>query len=188
MKRIHVFGPFRGPTGYDHVVRNIVQRLYFKGVVVGLHEFSEWSGIRIPTNVLFSNMEKSAPATHSNALLAFCLPEQIHKHSIHHDKIIANYTMMETDRIPRNWVDYGALTDLIIVPTEFNRQGWIDSGVNANRIEVVPLGIDHGFYNPDVDPIALYEDDVLINDRYAYRFMNIQEIVDRKNLDGLLRS
>jgi len=189
MRSINVFGTFNGVTGYDHVVRNIVERMYFKGIVVGLHDFKEWSGTKIPTSVLLQNMVKSAPAVRSDMLLAFCLPEQIYKNkNLHQGKIIANYTMMETDRIPRNWVDYGASSDVIIVPTQFNKKAWIESGVNENRLEVVPLGIDTGMYNPKIHPLPLYDGDELINDKYKYRFLNIQEAVDRKNLDGILES
>jgi len=188
MKSLHVFGPFRGPTGYDHVVRNVVQRLYFKGITVGLHEFKAWSGVEIPVNVLYGNMEKTASACNSNAMLAFCLPEQVHRDCPHGGRLLVNYTMVETDRIPNDWVDCGSLTDLIIVPTEFNKNAWAESGVNENRVEVVPLGVDQGFYNPSIDPLNLYDGDQLLTEKYQYRFMNIQEVVDRKNLRGLLRA
>ena len=187
MRSVNVFGSFNGVTGYDHVVRNIVERLYFKGIIVGLNDFKEWSGTKIQTSVLLKNMVNSAPAVNSDILLSFCLPEQIHRNNgLHQGKVIVNYTMTETDRIPKNWVDYGTSTDLIIVPTRFNKKSWTKSGVNENKIEVVPLGIDVGVYNPDVSPLPLYDGKELINDKYKYKFLNIQEVVDRKNLDGIL--
>lgn len=190
IKNLHVFGPFRGPTGYDNVVRNVVQRLYFRGTVVGLHEFKEWSGISMPVSVLYRNMQHASRVTHSPIMLCFCLPEQItHKRCPSHGKLIANYTMIESNRIPENWVQYAASTDVIILPTEYNRNAWIDSGVNANRIEIVPLGVDELVYKPDVQPIALFDENgEEIVKRYKYRFMNIQEVVTRKNLTGLVRA
>jgi len=44
MKIIDIFGSYRGPTGYDTIVRNIVSRLPKRDITVNLRDFKQWSG------------------------------------------------------------------------------------------------------------------------------------------------
>lgn len=189
VKRVEMFGPFRYPTGYSHVIRNFAKGFHDDGYLVGLHDFQKWAAVenRIAVPELFDNLQKSAPYVGADVLLSFCLPEQIHdQESPHQNKIIVNYTMFEADGICRQWADFGSMTDYIVVPTQFNKNGWVRSGVNENRVFVSPLGINTTLYSPDAEPISIGVDEEL-SEKYQYRFMNIQEISDRKNIDGLLR-
>ncbi len=72
------------------------------------------------------------------------------------------YTMLEVDGFPDEWVRQANLMDEIWVPTKFNRQGFLASGLKR-PIHVVPLGVDtdyfspaiHRFPNPDGDFVFL---------------------------------
>jgi glycosyltransferase involved in cell wall biosynthesis len=62
----------------------------------------------------------------------------------------AAITMHELDHLPeakRNWVEILNSLDLVITPTQWNREVWQRSGVSV-PIEVVPLGIDTESYFP----------------------------------------
>jgi glycosyltransferase involved in cell wall biosynthesis len=62
----------------------------------------------------------------------------------------AAITMHELDYLPpskRDWVEILNRLDLVITPTEWNREVWRRAGVSA-PIEVVPLGIDAESYYP----------------------------------------
>lgn len=62
----------------------------------------------------------------------------------------AAITMHELDHLPdskRDWVDVLNRLDLVITPTEWNREVWRRAGVTV-PIEVVPLGIDVESYFP----------------------------------------
>lgn len=190
IKNIHVYGPFNGPTGYDHVVRGLVKEMYFDGINVGLFEFEKWSNEEIPISDLYEALKNRAPQVNSDVLLAFCLPEQLFMpNSPHHGKLLANFTMIETDKIPNNWASCGFITDLIIVPTEFNKTSWIESGVSEDKVVVCPLGIDTELFRPDNEPFPIFVSNYKepIHTLFKNRFLNVQEVVDRKNLNGILR-
>ena len=62
----------------------------------------------------------------------------------------AAITMHELDHLPeakRDWVEILNRLDLVITPTEWNREVWERAGVST-PIEVVPLGIDPELYFP----------------------------------------
>jgi glycosyltransferase involved in cell wall biosynthesis len=62
----------------------------------------------------------------------------------------AAITMHELDHLPeskRDWVDVLNRLDLVITPTQWNREAWERAGVTTT-IAVVPLGIDPELYFP----------------------------------------
>lgn len=188
-KNLSVFGPFQDPTGYSHVVRGFTKELYNRGYTLSVHDFPEWSGRTVDVGKEYHHMANNAQYTRSDTLLAFCLPEQIkHKSCPDCGQITINYTMFEADGICEDWVAWSSMSDYIVVPTHFNREGWINSGVNPNRVFVVPIGVDGEFYNENnLQPLPLYIEGSSIN-QFKNRFLNIQEVSDRKNLDTLLKA
>ena len=59
------------------------------------------------------------------------------------------YTMLEVDGFPREWVRQASEMDEVWVPTEFNRRGFLDSGLKK-PLFVIPLGIDPDHFHPDI--------------------------------------
>ncbi len=62
----------------------------------------------------------------------------------------AAITMHELDHLPeskRDWVEILNRLDLVITPTEWNRETWERAGVTT-PITIVPLGIDPELYHP----------------------------------------
>lgn len=57
-------------------------------------------------------------------------------------------TTFETDRIPVEWAARCRAMDEIWVPTEFNRETFIQGGVPPKRIRVVPEAVDTAFFDP----------------------------------------
>jgi glycosyltransferase involved in cell wall biosynthesis len=92
------------------------------------------------------------------------------------------YTMFETDRIDPNWATACNGMDEVWVPTEFNRQTFAASGVDPNKLHVVPLGLDIEHYRPDrVRPLQLPGSS-------AFNFLAVFEWNKRKGYDVLLRA
>lgn len=96
-----------------------------------------------------------------------------------------NYTVFECDGICKNWVNIANIIPLTIVPTEFNRKGWIDSGVDSNKVEVVEEAVDTELFNPEVIPLDLTFEGIPIMKKYPIRFIVIAQYLNRKNFDGL---
>jgi glycosyltransferase involved in cell wall biosynthesis len=88
------------------------------------------------------------------------------------------FTMLETDRIPGEWVRQANLMDEVWVPSTFNRQTLVDSGV-TRPVHVVPLGVDPDYFHPNITSHALSG---------VYTFLSIFEWGERKAPEVLLRA
>lgn len=59
------------------------------------------------------------------------------------------FTMLEVDGVPREWVRQANEMDEVWVPTEFNRQGFLRSGLKRPVFKV-PLGVDPDYFHPEI--------------------------------------
>jgi GT2 family glycosyltransferase len=62
------------------------------------------------------------------------------------------YTMLEVDGFPDEWVRQANRLDEIWVPSEFNLQGFVDSGLRR-PIHKMPLGIDPAYFHPAIETV-----------------------------------
>jgi GT2 family glycosyltransferase/glycosyltransferase involved in cell wall biosynthesis len=62
-------------------------------------------------------------------------------------KVKVGFTMLEVDGFPRDWVEQANEMDEVWVPSEFNRQGFLDSGLKR-PIHLIPLGVDTDYFHP----------------------------------------
>lgn len=59
------------------------------------------------------------------------------------------YTMLEVDGFPREWVRQANGMDEVWVPSRFNRDGFVASGVRR-PVHVVPLGVNPDYFHPGI--------------------------------------
>ncbi len=59
------------------------------------------------------------------------------------------FTMLEVDGFPSEWVRQANRMDEVWVPSEFNRQGFVDSGVKR-PVHRIPLGVDPNYFHPGI--------------------------------------
>ena len=88
------------------------------------------------------------------------------------------FTMLETDRIPAEWVRQANLMDEVWVPSSFNKRTFLDSGVNR-PIYVIPLGFDPNYFNPRILRYPVTG---------VYTFLSIFEWGERKMPELLLKA
>jgi GT2 family glycosyltransferase len=88
------------------------------------------------------------------------------------------FTMLETDRIPREWVRQANLMDEVWVPSSFNAETFRLSGVER-PIHVIPLGFDPDHFNPKINRFPLTG---------VYTFLSVFEWGERKAPEVLLRA
>jgi GT2 family glycosyltransferase len=88
------------------------------------------------------------------------------------------YTMLEVDGIPEDWVLQANELDEIWVPSTFNRDTFLDSGLKV-PIYVIPLGVNPDFCNPRVRAFRPSE---------RYTFLSVFEWGVRKAPDVLLQA
>lgn len=182
-RKLNVFGPFRGPTGYDEVVRNVVGCFAASGLQFQLTHHTKWTQVEIDTDPIYTLLEEAKYNT--DTLLSFCLPTQspIAEHNAN-----ALYTMFEADKIPQRWAEASWHNDMIFLPNEFCKRIWMEAGIPESVIRIVPLGTNKFVYNQSVEPAPLVIDGQDILKKYSTRFMASFEIIDRKNYQGLLQS
>lgn len=88
------------------------------------------------------------------------------------------YTMLEVDGIPEDWILQANELDEVWVPSSFNKQTFLDSGLKV-PIHVMPLGVNPDYYNPKIRPYRPTE---------RYTFLAIFEWGERKGAELLLRA
>jgi glycosyltransferase involved in cell wall biosynthesis len=184
---LRVRGPFKGPTGYDHHVREFVREFHSQGVAVELIDLPLWSPAKLPADARDSWFETLDRPVGARVALHFCMPHQV---VVDRRRANVNYTMFEADRIPADWVARALALDLTVVPTESSARAWIDSGVPSEKVRVCPLGINPSIFGRPVTPIpfSLRGHNGLPITRRRVRFLNVSELGLRKNVVGLLRA
>jgi GT2 family glycosyltransferase/glycosyltransferase involved in cell wall biosynthesis/tetratricopeptide (TPR) repeat protein/SAM-dependent methyltransferase len=85
----------------------------------------------------------------------------------------------EFGRIPREWVEPLARVDQIWAYTHYVRQCYIDSGVDPDRLQIVPLGVDPVHFAPGAVPLPLATE-------RRCRFLFVGGTLYRKGIDVLL--
>ncbi|HVT59286.1 MAG TPA: glycosyltransferase [Thermoanaerobaculia bacterium] len=89
------------------------------------------------------------------------------------------YTMLEVDGFPAEWVRQANRMDEIWVPSEFNRQGFLRSGLRR-PIHVMPLGVDIDHFHPAIKSHP--------NPAGEFVFLSLFEWGERKEPKLLLRA
>ena len=111
------------------------------------------------------------------------------------DTKIIGRTVWEFDKLPEKWVQQinNSLVTIVSVPTEWNKTTFINSGVTKPIVVEPHIYIDYP-YTPLVLQHILTKC-VLINDQLKetnynkyYKFYNISQLIDRKNIELLVES
>ncbi|MCF6288994.1 MAG: glycosyltransferase [Proteobacteria bacterium] len=82
------------------------------------------------------------------------------------------FTMLEVDGFPEQWIKQANKMDEVWVPSEFNKQTMLDSGLKR-PIYKIPLGVDCNYFNPQIKSLK--------NKNKDYVFFTNIEWGERKN-------
>lgn len=85
----------------------------------------------------------------------------------------------EFGSLPRSWLPALRQVDEVWAYGRSVRDCYLDAGVPAERIHIVPLGIDPEIFRPGLEPLALSEGP-------AFRFLFVGGTIPRKGIDLLL--
>ncbi len=84
--------------------------------------------------------------------------------------------------LPAQWVDvFNRWVDEMWVPSHYVKQVYLDSGIDSERVFVVPNGVDTGKFNPSARPYPL-------KTNKKFKFLFIGGTIYRKGIDILLQS
>lgn len=185
MQALRVRGPFRGPSGYDHHVREFVREFARQRIAVQLVDLPEWGPAKLPAHMRDPWFERLSAPVDAGITLHFTMPHQVVSDG---QTLDVNYTMFEATRIPQHWIDHNQQHDLVVVPTESSRAAWVRSGLPEERLRVSPLGVDVGLYGAPAEPLPLRLDTGELASDRRVRFLNVSDLGPRKNLLGLLHA
>jgi glycosyltransferase involved in cell wall biosynthesis len=88
----------------------------------------------------------------------------------------------EYGSLPVEWVQQvNALADEVWVPSSFVRDLYVESGVNRERVHVIPNGVDTELFTPVSPPLPICS-------RKKFRFLFVGGTIARKGVDLLLQA
>ncbi len=87
----------------------------------------------------------------------------------------------EFGALPREWVQNLARVDEVWVPSDYVRRVYVESGVEARKVHVVPNGIDPDVFHPGARPMALAT-------KKSFKFLFVGGTILRKGPDVLLKA
>ncbi|MFM1655479.1 glycosyltransferase [Brevibacillus sp. B_LB10_24] len=88
----------------------------------------------------------------------------------------------EFGAIPKQWyIPMKYRTDQIWVYSTYNKECYIRCGLPADKIKVIPLGVDESIYHYRAAPLKL-------EDTHTFRFLFVGGTIARKGIDTLLRA
>ena len=88
------------------------------------------------------------------------------------------YTMLEVDGIPEDWIRQANALDEVWVPSTFNRDMFLKSGLQR-PVHVMPLGVNPDHFNPKINTFSPSP---------RYTFLSIFEWGERKAPEVLLKA
>lgn len=168
-------GPFDTISGYAHMGRRYIQTLREQGVplnVIGLRGKERW---------VDEPLHLPVPA---RAMINIAIPVAVEPVP---GLATVTYSMFEGTAIPAAWARLSEASDLVIVPTESSRLAWAAQGFPEARLRVCPLGVDAEPMARNVTPMVLVADDGRTVSSFRHRFLNVSDLIPRKNLAGLFR-
>jgi glycosyltransferase involved in cell wall biosynthesis len=88
----------------------------------------------------------------------------------------------EYGSLPVEWVQQvNELADEVWAPSTFVRDLYVQSGVDPNRVHVIPNGVDTALFTPDTPPLPIHS-------RKKFRFLFVGGTIARKGIDLLLQA
>ena len=176
-------GPFLGPSGYDHHVREFARAISARGIGVELEHLDAWSPVQLPYELRDPWFESLGVQPDARTVVHFSFPTQV---TPAERLANINFTMFEASPIPPAWTVAHELVDLVVLPTEHCRRAWIESGVPESKLRLCPLGVRADRFRPGVPPLEVRDVAGQPLTAYRTRFLNVSEIGARKNLAGLM--
>ena len=88
------------------------------------------------------------------------------------------FTMLEVDRIPREWVRCANAMDELWTPTEFGRQAMLASGA-TRPVHVIPLGVDGDHFHPGVQRLANHDGEFVFLGNFEWNSRKAPELLMR---------
>ncbi|GAB4184656.1 MAG: glycosyltransferase [Thalassobaculales bacterium] len=91
-------------------------------------------------------------------------------------------TVWESTRLPDNWLPPLLAADQVWIPSAWGRNILVDNGIPADRVKVVPEGVDPALFHPGVPPAPF------LAAKPGFKVLAVGKWERRKGLDVLIRA
>jgi glycosyltransferase involved in cell wall biosynthesis len=178
--KLKFVAPVRWSSGYSDMSRRFIY---------GLQKYSDWEmtiDLVCPEyKTDFGELGKSVDKLVNlkldhDALIFFFPPENYFLHQRRDDKVNIIFTMFETDRVNKDWVEMCNKADAVLVPSTWNVKLFKDSGVKV-PVYYVPTPFIREGSKKDAQGLAGVESS-------DYMFYSIMQWGERKNPSGLIHA
>jgi glycosyltransferase involved in cell wall biosynthesis len=183
--RIKLSGPVDDVTGYGEVARQIAFSLQDLGAKIWIKP-RNWGYVKVDMSPsikkrLFDLKKQNKVSTkgEEERALFVNVPTYFRQNT---GKYAIGVTMGEVDGIPPSWAEYCNLMDTVFVPSSFSYQVFGLSGVETEKLKILPLGVDSDFFTPEGEKMVLEKTEG------RFVFLSVGEWVPRKGFDLLLRA
>lgn len=169
-------GLLYGSSGYANETRSFLRAALQRGLPVQVVPLDH----RVTDHDWIDALRIDAPSDPSKDILYHASPAHLFTQAGPYRYWIGR-TMFETDRLPQGWSEACNFMDEVWVPSHFNMETFARSGVDEEKLRLVPAGIDTHLFSPDAAPLT-------IPNRRAFNFLSVFDWQYRKGWDVLLRA
>jgi len=140
------------PSGYAMSCREILRGLEHEGVrTIYRYVYGDGSPFPVPEpensgDYRLNVIAQREPPAHPKAAVVYGQGDVFERNR---GRYKIGYTMLEVDGFPAEWVRQANRMDEVWVPTEFNRQAFLGSGLKRPA-HVIQLGVDTDYFHPGV--------------------------------------
>jgi glycosyltransferase involved in cell wall biosynthesis len=176
-----VYAPVWGQSGFEKLSRGLILALDQMGVNIELRPASEWNAERVGLSVPDIYRLKRMTDNKVSPLAPHVIYQLPRGQKVTIGAPIICYTLFETDRCPKPWMDSLLKMDKIFVFSKFNHESWIKSGIPENKIEALPQAVDSFMYNPNGPRLQ-------IDNRKGFTFLCSGDFTERKNFEAVIEA
>jgi len=174
-------GPVYDIGGYGNVSRNYIKGIIRMGIALRILNLGRVCSEIGKDNIKFLDSLTNTYTGSRPILIIHHIPPLFNSL-----KVLGVYkrigcTIFETDKIPKDWVEPCNRMDEIWVPSHFNLKTFSRSGVQEEKIKVVPYAVDTNIFNPKVKPL-------LVPNLKKFKFLYVFNYSYRKTPEVLLEA
>jgi len=142
-------GPITDAGGYAGLNREYILGLIDRGFKISVDWMDTIVDVDPIQHQFFKDLQNTPKESFENCVKVF---GSTALRDYHHPGYKVLYTMMETKRLHKDYVQFCNNVDEIWVPSKWCEKIFIESGVNV-PIKYMPLGIDLDIYDPSICPL-----------------------------------
>jgi glycosyltransferase involved in cell wall biosynthesis len=183
---VKLIGPVYDIAGLSQVVRETALALSNIGITVQLVDVPNFCKVKayLPPDVLQKLRVMQATPLNGKYVCIHAYPIDAAKTVDSNAVANISWNVYETNRIPHIWqlILNNDLFKEVWTASEFNKQTFIDSGVNPEKIVVVNQGVNTSVYKPGLKPLDN------IREKNNFYFLYVSALKYCKGYDVLLRA